>query len=218
MGGGELGLRERKKRQTRQSIAERAFALFAERGFDRVTVAEIARAADVSEATVFNYFPAKEDLVYEGMEEYERFMLQGIRDRPADETVLNAFLRLVVEPRGLLVDEAPDAEYRLVSAVRIVADSPALQARERRTFDHYTQVLAELIAAEAGAGAHDVEPWVVANALLGVQRALLQHLRREVLAGVRGERLNRSIRSHGEQALALLETGLANYPVHRGRS
>ena len=57
------GLRERKKRQTHEAIAEAAMALFVEHGFDAVTVADVARAADVSEKTVFNYFPAKEDLV-----------------------------------------------------------------------------------------------------------------------------------------------------------
>ena len=59
-----LGLRERKKQQTRELIAETARRLFTERGFERVTVAEIARAAEVSEQTVFNYFPTKEELVF----------------------------------------------------------------------------------------------------------------------------------------------------------
>ena len=65
------GLRERKKLQTRELIAETARRLFAERGFEAVTVAEVARAADVAEKTVFNYFPTKEDLVYWRLESFE---------------------------------------------------------------------------------------------------------------------------------------------------
>ena len=77
----ELGLRERKKLQTRQLIAETARALFTERGFEHVTVSEIARTADVSEKTVFNYFPTKEDLVYWRLESFEEGLLAAVRDR-----------------------------------------------------------------------------------------------------------------------------------------
>src|SRR5580700_4913701 len=79
----EQGLRERKKQRTRQLIAETARALFVERGFDAVPVAEVARHADVSEATVFNYFQTKEDLVFQGMQAFETEMLDAVRNRPA---------------------------------------------------------------------------------------------------------------------------------------
>src|SRR4051812_23242438 len=80
------GLRERKKEQTRQLIAETARRLFGERGFERVTVAEVARAAEVSEQTVFNYFPTKEDLVYWRLQSFEDELLAaggGARARRA---------------------------------------------------------------------------------------------------------------------------------------
>src|SRR3954470_24469510 len=82
------GLRERKKEQTRRLIAETARRLFAERGFDAVTVGEVARAADVSEKTVFNYFPTKEDLFYSGMEAFEERLLGAVREREPGETAL----------------------------------------------------------------------------------------------------------------------------------
>src|SRR3984893_4417216 len=87
----ELGLRERKKRQTRQQIFDAARRLFQEQGFDPVTVAEIARAADVSEVTVFNYFPTKEDLFYGGMQFFEEQLIDAVRSRAPGVSVLEAF-------------------------------------------------------------------------------------------------------------------------------
>src|SRR3954454_9227982 len=98
----EPGLRERKKQQTRRHLADTARRLFAERGFDAVTVADVARAAEVSEATVFNYFRTKEDLFYSGLEAFEDLLLGSVRDRPVGESVLGAFAGFVLEPRGLL--------------------------------------------------------------------------------------------------------------------
>src|ERR671931_1247413 len=104
----EAGLRERKKLQTRQLIADTARRLFLERGFDSVTVADVAREADVSIGTVFNYFPTKEDLVYGRFETFEQQLLAAIRERPSGETVIAAFEDFILEPRGLLAtnDEA----------------------------------------------------------------------------------------------------------------
>src|SRR5215218_1831082 len=97
----EPGLRERKKRQTRQLIADTARRLFEERGFDGVTVAEIARTADVAEKTVFNYFPSKEDLFYSRLEAFEEELLEAIRARQPGETVLAAFGGFLLQPRGV---------------------------------------------------------------------------------------------------------------------
>ena len=94
------GLRERKKQQTRELLAETARRLFTERGFERVSVAEIARVADVSEKTVFNYFPTKEDLVYWRSSRSRTSCWHG--PRRGGESVLDAFGRFVRQPRGML--------------------------------------------------------------------------------------------------------------------
>ena len=210
---GSPGLRERKKQQTRQAIQQAAFRLFAERGFDGVTVAEIATVADVSAATVFNYFPAKEDLVYAGMEDFDIALIEAIRARAPGEPVLAAFRRFVLEIGGLLA--SPDAEdtRRLTVSSRIVTTSPALLARERQVFAQYTQSLSALIAEETRAATDDITPWVAANALMGVHRALLNLVRGRILTGTPSARVGREARSYGERALRLLEDGLGSYAI-----
>jgi AcrR family transcriptional regulator len=202
------GLRERKKRRTRQQIADVAWRLFEERAFDGVSVAEIARVADVSEATVFNYFPTKEDLVYERMASYEDEVLTAVRNRPDGQSVVAAFGAYVVEPRGLLASGDADAVGSIAAVTRLILGSRALLARERELWDQYTANLAALIAKERGLPPDDVEPLVVAVALIGVQRVLVNDVRRQVLAGVASQTIARRVRARGRRALALLESGL----------
>jgi AcrR family transcriptional regulator len=209
----EPGLRERKKQQTRQRIMEAALDLFAQRGFDNVPVAEVARAADVSEATVFNYFAAKEDLVYAGMAAYEETLLDTLRARPAGTTVLAAFRDIMLQPRGALAAGDPAAIARIATTARLIAGSTALQAREQRIFARTTRDLARLLADEAGAPADDIRPWVVANALMGVNRALMDAVRRQALAGRGGRAIARAVVAEARRALDLLEHGLARYAL-----
>jgi AcrR family transcriptional regulator len=207
----QLGLRERKKRRTRELIAETARRLFVERGFDGVTVAEIAREAEVAEQTVFNYFPTKEDLVYFRLEAFEEELLCAIRDRSPGESALAAFGRFVLEPRGLLAASDPEAVERLAAITRLITDSPPLLAREQRIFAGYTASLATLLAEETGAELDAVEPWVVASALMGIHRALVAYTRREIVAGTRNPQLARKVRAQGKRALATLDRGLGDY-------
>jgi AcrR family transcriptional regulator len=206
------GLRERKKQRTRQLIAETARQLFAEHGFDAVPVADVARRAEVSEATVFNYFPTKEDLVFQGMEAFEEELLRAVRDRPAGEPAAAAFARFATQPRGFLA--APDAEYarHLVSITRMIAKSPALQAREREIFARYTASLAALLAEETGASPLDIAPRVVAAALVGLHAALIGYVRGRLVAGTTDlAQLGRDVQAEGARALRLLDEGLARY-------
>jgi AcrR family transcriptional regulator len=212
----EAGLRERKKRQTRQLIAETARRLFAERGFDAVTVAEVARTADVSEGTVFNYFPTKEDLFYAGMEAFEAELVDAVGQRPAGESVLAAFRRFVLDRSGTLAAE--EVAEVIAGAARLIRASRTLQGREREIVAESTNALAALIAEETGARTEDVEPWAVANALMGVQRALVAHVRAQVLGGRRGPKLAADARLQAERAFARLEAGLSDYATKADRS
>jgi AcrR family transcriptional regulator len=208
----ELGLRERKKLRTRQLIAGTARRLFAERGFDAVTVAEVARAAEVSEATVFNYFPTKEDLVYQGMEAFESELLAAVADRPAGEPVVTAFGRFVLRPRGFLAQPDGAAARDLIAITRMIAASPALLTRERDILARYTESLAALIAEDTGAGPDDLRPWLVAHALIGTHQSLIELVRRHLAGGPDGATgLAGLVMTQGREALELLERGLAGY-------
>src|SRR3954470_21264970 len=145
-----IGLRERKKQRTQELIADTARRLFVERGFERVRVSEIAEAAEVSEATVYNYFPTKEDLVFWRLDAFERELLDAIADREPGRSFLDAFASFVLQRRGLLAETDPQAIGLLVGITRMISESPALLAREREITDRFTGSLAELIARETG--------------------------------------------------------------------
>jgi AcrR family transcriptional regulator len=205
----DLGLRERKKRQTRELLTDTANRLFADRGFDAVTVAEIARTANVSEVTVFNYFPTKEDLFFGGMQFFEETLLDAVRTRAPGESVLEAFRRPVLA--GFPVLAADKRARSIVAARKLISASPALEAHEREIVARYTRLLAELLAEEAGTTPGDVEVMGVASALMGVQRAVANYVRSSVLAGRRGPKLASDARSQAVRGFERLEKGLAAY-------
>jgi AcrR family transcriptional regulator len=169
----------------------------------------------VSEQTVFNYFPSKEDLVYSGLETFEEQLLSAIRERPAGQTVVAAFGEFILEPRGFLAAE-DEAARELMAVTRMIAASPTLLAREEQIFARYTETLAQLIAQETGASADDLRPYVVANALIGVHRALISYVRQRLEAGATDRRrLARDLRQRGQKALEQLAHGFDDYAAGR---
>jgi len=209
-----MGLRELKKAQTRQHIADTAWRLFADRGFDRVAVAEVAREARVAEATVFNYFPTKEDLFYHRFDVFGAGLVEAVARRPDGEPVLDAFRRYLLGQGGLLAEaEAGDREAldRLRAVSRVIAASPALLARERRAMADQADALADLLAAEGDEIGGEITARVAANALIGVHRTLIDYVRRRVLADDRPGALAGDVRTAAAQGFDLLERGLRRY-------
>jgi AcrR family transcriptional regulator len=210
------GLRQRKKQQTRQLLADTARRLFAERGFENVSVSEIARVADVSEATVFNYFPTKEDLVFSGLELFESALLAAVGDRPKGETVIDAFGQFILAPRGFFAAPDERSAREVLDVGRMIAASPALLAREEQILARYTRALARLIAEELRAPDGDLRPPVVANALIGVHRVLIEYVRERLRSEpIDRERVSRDFRRRGHAALELLRSGLGDYAPKR---
>jgi AcrR family transcriptional regulator len=205
------GVREHKKQATRELIAEAARRLFEQRGFDAVTVEDVAREAGVSRKTVFNYFASKEDLFYSRLELFEEGLLAAIRERQPGTSILRAFAGLLESQRGLLQSEEPGAGERLYAINKLIADSPALQRREEQVFAGYTDALAALIAEETGVRPGDVAPRVAANAMVGLHRSLLLYVRDRVLAGERDRgAILRGVLAQTKEGVELLSGGLGH--------
>jgi AcrR family transcriptional regulator len=202
-----VGLRELKKEQTRRRITETAQQLFGERGFDAVTVAQVARAAEVAEATLFNYFPTKEDLFYSGLEAFGDRLIDAVRQRPAGEPALVTVRSFLLQTGGQLAQIAAgdrDALERARTTARVIAASPALRARER-------QAIAGIAAELAAVLSDDPVTRAIANALMGVHSALVEYARNRLLANDRPEAIATDVRAYGERAFALLEDGLKDF-------
>src|SRR5437899_7716324 len=127
-----VGLREWKKARTRREIADSAMQLFAQRGFDGVTVAEVAAAAGVSEKTVFNYFPTKEDLFFDEVPAREAALVEAIRAREPGESIVAALRRLQAGDCPRLCSPG------FATFARIIEESQALQAKVQQVMARVT--------------------------------------------------------------------------------
>ncbi|MFG1944215.1 TetR/AcrR family transcriptional regulator [Nonomuraea sp. NPDC048826] len=208
----EEGLRERKKRETRQRIADMAMGLFMARGFDNVTVAEVARAADVSVNTVFNYFRTKEDLFADRQEFVESMPVEVLRGREAGESAVRAFRR-----DFLSAVEARDWRYGLQDGAdlfaKMVGESPSLVARMRDIHQRREDALAEALADELDADADDLAPRLVAAQILTTTRLLSAYAVRRTIAGEPWETIAPDLREQAGAAFDLLESGIGAYCV-----
>jgi len=147
-----IGRRERKKAQTRQALADAALRLFLERGYDNVTVAQIADEADVSIATLFKHVPAgKEALIFDGGVERRQALVAAVRDRPAGTSVLTA-LRAFMAGRGAFAtDMAPEMQRKR----DLIMATPALRGHQRHLWIASEDVLAEAIATDSNRDVRD---------------------------------------------------------------
>lgn len=154
------GRRERKKAQTRTALADAAMRLFAERGYDEVTVTEVADAADVSVTTLFKHFPGgKESLVFDQDNSQQDALVAAVRERPAGQSILEA-LRAHLKS---LHDYSPVERALLQQFLDLVRRSPALCEYADRMWLRYEQALAGAIAAEVGADVRDVKVQALAR-------------------------------------------------------
>jgi AcrR family transcriptional regulator len=160
MDTGELGLRERKKQRTREQIIKRAMALFDERGFEHVTIADIAAAADIAPRTFFSYFSAKDDVVYHDFETFYAHFERQVQERPDDQTTLDVLRAFVAE----VIAEADPGDPAEQCRRRVIAGSPALQQRDREIIGRFERLLADGLARDLGVDPDSPRARVVAAA------------------------------------------------------
>ncbi|MEO3795469.1 TetR/AcrR family transcriptional regulator [Nonomuraea sp. B10E15] len=192
------GLRERKKRRTRQSISEAALGLFVARGFDSVTIAEVAAAAEVSVNTVYNYFESKEDLVLPPDEASPQRLAGIVRAREPGESAAGAVLgRLRQEVRGRERQVGLSPGFGRVLEMMLAA--PTLTARLEGLGRRMTDTLAATLAEESGAAPDDPLPRVMAWHIGSLHALVLGDIARRTTAGERPEVI-------AERVLELLDT------------
>ncbi|MFF3299903.1 TetR/AcrR family transcriptional regulator [Streptomyces sp. NPDC001741] len=184
------GLRERKKRQTRQQLSDVATGLFLERGFDAVTIAEIALAADVSVNTVYNYFPAKEDLFLDRSSGIVDRLARYVRGRDKGESAADAILReLRIQVEG--VSPAVGLMHGYERFMRVIEGADGLKARLWHIQQEVQLRLEETLREEAGADQSDLTPVLVAGQLSWVHSTLMAYIGHEMVAGRGPEEVSR---------------------------
>ncbi|MEU5685090.1 TetR/AcrR family transcriptional regulator [Streptomyces venezuelae] len=205
-----LGLRERKKRQTATRIWRSALDLFLERGYDKVSVAEIAAAADVSKMTVFNYFGTKEDVLLGPVEEHVSDAADAVRDRAPGESAVAALRRQFLDQI-----EARDPSIGLSGGPRqlqmrqLISDTPALARRMLIFRMRGVELLADVLAEETG---DRLLAGVAAHQLVAARDAVILENHRRLLAGDDVDAMADDCAALAERAFDLVEKGLQEYP------
>lgn len=202
------GLRERRKRETRQAISDIATRMFVEHGFDEVTIAQVAEAAGVAKMTVTNYFPRKEDLVFDRAEVVVRHLADVITARAPGESMLAAIRRDYAEAVA-----RADVTIGLSTAgfAQMIVSSPALTSRVLEMLDARERALGDAIAAETRTDSPQQR--LVAALLCSVPRVLSTEASRRSLAGQSREEICAVLAGASTRAFDLLEPSLGSYGI-----
>jgi AcrR family transcriptional regulator len=192
------GLRERKKEQTRRRILAVAMELFGERGFDAVTVNEVAEAAEVAKATLFAYFPSKESLVLHGVGDDNLAGIVAARS-PGQSPLDALWLHFSVLAEGFEVDREA-----LVARLRVIFGSPALSGAANALLYRQRAALAQALAGDYGATRALLMAAQITASLQTVQEAFLHRL----AAGTSLQDARQALRTDLELAFGLLTNGI----------
>ncbi|MGX1369104.1 AcrR family transcriptional regulator [Streptomyces canus] len=194
------GLRQRKKQRTYETVSEIAIRLFLEKGYDAVSVAEIAAAAEISKPTLFRYFPAKEDLVLHRIADHEDEAARVVAG--SDEAPLVALRRHFLD--GLERDDPATglSDHPDVLAFHsLLYGTPALVARAHGHLERQEAALAEVLGG-------DLDARLAAGQIIAVRRILALENWRRIAAGERIEDVRADAVTAAERAFGVLASGL----------
>ncbi|MFV0135109.1 TetR/AcrR family transcriptional regulator [Streptomyces sp. HMX87] len=195
----ETGLRERKKRRMYQALSDVAVRLFVEKGFDAVSVAEVAAAAEVSKPTLFRYFPAKEDLVLHRIADHEGEAARAVAEGPTPLGALRRQFLAGLERYDPVTGLNDDPDVLAFHA--LLYGTPALVARLHTHLERSEAALAEALGG-------DLDARLAAGQIVAVRRVLAQENWRRIAAGERAADVRADAVAAAERAFALLEVAL----------
>jgi AcrR family transcriptional regulator len=222
---GAEGLRERKKALMRQRLSDAATQMFLARGFDAVRVAEIAAACEVSEKTVYNYFPTKESLVLDRWDSTAKALRASLTD--ADVHPVDAVRRILAGELTALTSwlDAQDDTAAAIRSVRrfgeLIATTPALRAYHNDTMNDLVLTTSGLLADRAGLAADDPEPQIAAIALLGLWAVHFTALRKYLDGARTPAAVYEAVTTDVDAAAQLIRTGLDGFawaPARRAKT
>jgi AcrR family transcriptional regulator len=204
MAGTPTGLRERKKRETREALARAGLQLFVERGYDATTLADIADAAGVSTRTIFAYFPGKEDLLFASFETMNQALEQALAERPEGQDALAAL-------REFILSEAHQKTDLDCMLDEVIAADETLSRHKRARIAQVQGVLAAAIAADLGAPPDDLRASVAAASLTAAFEVLAAQ------GASTAATTNEAIAAAIDPVIAFVRAGLAALPATPSR-
>ena len=193
------GLRERKKQRTREAIVEAAMELFAGRGFNGTTVADIAEAAEIAPRTFFSYFPSKDDVVFHDFEDQYALVSSWLSEREPGANTFDALRAGIANSLAELGNAGPDLEWKTLRH-KLVRENDSLAAHSDYLHGKFAELVSESVAEDLGDAPSDLRPRLVAAAMMAAM---------DVVDEPSEDDASERSRATFESLLAFLQGGLA---------